>query len=112
MCRVQGGGGDVGRRHVIASSGELLGQHTDRTPRLERVPVPRIRQKRQRDRIFSPLVPARLELPGIGRLGVDALEVAVRQSRGQRNTTSPTASRRRTTGGGRTGAPSGPTGSI
>ena len=102
---------DVGGSDVVAPVGELLGQHADRAARFERVPVPRIGQQCQGDRVFAPFVPSRLQLPGIGRLGVHAVEVGVGQPSGQRNTTSPTASSRRNTAAGITGGASAVAGS-
>src|SRR5882757_3910956 len=96
--------GDVGRRHVVTPKGEVLGEHADRAARFERVPVARVGQQRKCDRILASLVPPRLQLPWVRSFGVLVVEVRVGQSSGQRNTTSPTASSRRSTNGGNGGA--------
>src|SRR5258705_1377876 len=103
--------GDVGRRHVVTPKGEVLGEHTDRAARFERVPVGRVGQQGKCDRILAPLVPPRLQLPRVRSFGVLVVEVRVGQSSGQRKTTSPTASRRRSTNGGNGGASGVPDGS-
>ena len=106
MGCVQRGHRDVGGGDAVAPVGELLGQHADRAARFERVPVPRIGQQCEGDRVSAPFVPSRLQLPRIGRLGVYAVEVGVGQASGQRKTTSPTASSRLSTAGGITGGAS------
>ena len=104
MRRIQRRARDVGAGDVVTPRGQLFGEHTDRTTGFECVAVAPIRQQRQRDRVLALLVPPVSELPRVVRLGVDPVEVAGREPRGHQNTTSLTASSRRTTNGGSNGA--------
>ena len=72
--------GDVDRQQLVAVSGEPLGEDPDRAADLERTAVAAPAERGDRRGVLGLLVRAALEVPGVGALGVELVEVA--RSRG------------------------------
>ena len=72
----EGAGRRVERQDVVAAAREPAREHPDGATDFERPAVARTRQDAERRLVLAALVGAGAEAPGIGRPGVDRLEIA------------------------------------